>query len=80
MKIRFSKLDPVSKTFTALAFARAMEIDHTLTLNDTLDKLFKFPLSPVLAKLTLEQIATQSSGLEKVPNNFKTSRRAKPVR
>lgn len=64
------EIGSITKVFTGIALAR-MELDGLVSLEDTLKQHLKdVPLHDQVAAITLKQLATHTSGLPPLPENF----------
>lgn len=72
-KILF-EIGSVTKVFTGLLLAQTA-LEHKATLTDPIGKFLppELALDPRLAAITLEQLATHTSGLPRMPTNFPSS-------
>ncbi len=72
-KILF-EIGSVTKVFTGLLLAQTV-LEHKATLTEPIGKYLppELALDPQLAAITLEQLATHTSGLPRMPTNFPSS-------
>lgn len=77
-KILF-EIGSVTKVFTGLLLAQTV-LEHKAALDDPIGKFLprELALDPQLAALTLEQLATHTSGLPRMPSNFPSANPADP--
>jgi D-alanyl-D-alanine-carboxypeptidase/D-alanyl-D-alanine-endopeptidase len=72
-KILF-EIGSITKVFTGLLLAQTV-LEHKATLTDSIGQYLpaELALDPRLAAITLEQLATHTSGLPRMPTNFPSS-------
>lgn len=72
------EIGSITKTFTATLFAKCIEqklLQHTTTLQ----QVFGFRIEDsTVANITLQQLANHTSGLQRLPTNFKIRNAANP--
>lgn len=73
------ELGSITKVFTALLLAEAVN-EHRAALTDPITKYLPSDLSlaPATAAITLEQLATHTSGLPRLPTNFRPANQRDP--
>lgn len=73
------EIGSVTKIFTGLLLAQTV-LEHKAALTDPIGKYLpaELNLDPQLAAITLEQLATHTSGLPRLPTNFTPADRADP--
>jgi serine-type D-Ala-D-Ala carboxypeptidase/endopeptidase len=63
------EIGSITKIFTATILAGEVN-KNTLSLNQKISNCFNFPVSKSCSEITLKQLATHSSGLPRLANNF----------
>jgi D-alanyl-D-alanine-carboxypeptidase/D-alanyl-D-alanine-endopeptidase len=65
------EIGSITKVFTSLLLAQAI-VEHRVTLDDPISRYLppSVALDPTTAAITLEQLATHTSGLPRMPDNF----------
>lgn len=73
------EIGSISKVFTALLLAETVQ-EHRAALTDPISKFLPadLQLDPAVAAITLEQLATHTSGLPRLPDNFAPADRLDP--
>lgn len=73
------EIGSITKVFTSLLLAQAV-VEHKVSLDDPISRYLppSLAMDPATAAITLEQLATHTSGLPRMPDNFSPKDRLDP--